>query len=190
MRTTAQAPAGSLPPPQPPFPGASQGSSPWTLPESRCPPAPRTLQEQSFPHQGPHCLPGLLHRLLETPLSTSRSWEGRGPEATPFLEGVGTSDALSSCKVLAPAPSDPTFRAPLRPPPPAVPRRRRSPCWSPGCRELGISVGPQPACALHPGVPAWMRSANQEPPPVQTPRSRVHRVPTWGTFSGAPGHAG
>ena len=92
------------------LPSPSQARSPWTLPESCHPLPPESSRSTPFPRHGPHPLPGPLHPLPETLLSTSRNWEGglkslqQGPEATPFLEGLGTSNALSSCKILAPAP--------------------------------------------------------------------------------------
>lgn len=92
------------------LPSPSQARSPWTLPECRHPLPPESSRSTPFPWHGPHPLPGPLHPLPEMLLSTSRSWEGglkslqQGPEAAPFLEGLGTSNALSSCKILAPAP--------------------------------------------------------------------------------------
>lgn len=122
VRTTAQAPAGPLSPPPTPIPrclpSPSQGGSPWTLPESHRPPAPRILQEHPLSPSGTAPPPWPSAPASGDATVHITELGGRGPETAPFLEGLGTSDALPSCKVPAPAPSDPTCRTP--PPPPSA----------------------------------------------------------------------
>ena len=164
VRTGARAP--SWPPPQPSTPHSQAHCPGGGVPGSRHSPPPPA--PESYP-----LLPGPLRPLPETLLSTPQRWEGGvkslpGPEAAPFLEGPGTSDDLSSCKVLAPAPSDPTCRAPC----PLCPDREEPPA-----RALGTSAAPKLPVRSAPGVPAWMRSESRLPPPGQTPRSKVTGCP-------------